>query len=43
MLKTTLIASSMVLLFACNNEEKKPEAMENTNAASNANLANTLT
>lgn len=47
MLKTTLIASSMVLLFACNNEDKKTEAMNtdttNTSGASNANAANTLT
>ncbi|RYG52169.1 MAG: DUF1080 domain-containing protein [Chitinophagaceae bacterium] len=44
MLKTTLIASSMVLLFACNNEEKKPEAMNtDTTHVTNANLANVLT
>jgi hypothetical protein len=44
MLKTTLIASSMVLLFACNNEETKPEAMNtDTTNANNANIANTLT
>jgi len=44
MFKTALIASSLVLLFACNNEEKMPEPMtgDTTNTNSSA-AANTLT
>ncbi len=48
MLKTSLIASSMILLFACNNEEKNTNAndannADSTNGVNSTNVANTLT